>query len=67
MSIFLEFEAPQGSWDVLVDTLKTIADLPLLGRTGLIKYHDVRVGLDSFFAFSDGDSYYVFNSLFFQG
>ena len=56
VSIFLAFEAPQGSWGVLLNSLKIIADLHLLGNTGLIKCQDVSVGLDSFFAFSDGDS-----------
>ena len=64
-SIFLTFKALQESWDVLLDFLKTIADLHLLGSTGLVKCQDVSVGLDSFFAFSNGDSY-ICNSLFFQ-
>ena len=63
VSIFLTFEAPQGSWDVQLNFLKTIADRHLVGSTGLIKYQDVSVGLDSFFAFSNGDSY-ICNSLF---
>ena len=67
MSIFLAFEAPQGSWDVLLNSLKTIADLQLLGSTGLVKCQDVSVGLDSLIAFSDGDSFYICNSLFSKG
>ena len=64
--IFLAFKTPQGSWDILLNSIKTIADLHLLGSTGLIKCQDVSVGLDSFFVFSDGDSSYVCNSLFSQ-
>ena len=37
VSIFWAFEVPQGSWDVLLNSLKTIADLRLVGSTGLIK------------------------------
>ena len=33
--IFLAFEAPQGQWNVLLNPLKTIADLHFLGRVGL--------------------------------
>ena len=65
VSIFLAFEGPHWNWDVLLNSLKTTADLHLLGSTGLIKCQDV--GLDSFFAFSDGDSSYICNSLFSQG
>ena len=57
VSIFLAFEAPQENWDVLLNSLKTIADLHLLGSMGLIKCQDVSVGLDSLFTFSDGDSF----------
>ena len=57
---------PQGSRYVLPNSLKTIADLHLLESTGLIKYLDIRVGLDLFFTFSNGDSSYVCNSLFSQ-
>ena len=67
VSIFLVFEAPKERWDVQLDSLKTIADLLLFGNTGLIKYQDVSIGLDSFFAFSGGDSSYICNSLFSQG
>ena len=67
VSIFLAFEASQGRRDVLSNSLKPIADLLLLGSTGLIKFQDVIVNLDSFFAFSDGDSSYICNSLFSQG
>ena len=66
VSIFLAFEAPQESWDVLLNSLETIAYLHLLGSTGLIKCQDVSVGLDSFYAFSSGDSSYICNSLFSQ-
>ena len=65
--IFLAFEAPQGYWDVMLDPLKTIADFHLLGSTRLIKCQDVSVGMDSFFAFSNGDTFYIYNSLFSQG
>ena len=67
VSIFLAFEASQESWDVLLNSLKTIADLHLLGSTRLIKCQDVSVGLDSLFAFSDGDFSYICNSQFSQG
>ena len=66
MFIFLAFEASQGCWDILLNSLKTIADLHFLGSIGRIKYQDVSVGLDLFFAFSNGRSY-VCNSLFSQG
>ena len=58
VSIFLAFEAPQEHWDVLLNSLKTIADLHLLGSMGLIKCQDVSVGLD---LFSQG-SFSEFNS-----
>ena len=54
--IFLVFEAPQECWDIHLNPLKTIVDLHLLGSTELIKCQDVAVGLDLFFAFSNGDS-----------
>ena len=63
--IFLAFVAPQGCWDILLDPLKTIANLHHLGSMRLVKCQDVGIGLDSFFAFSNGDSSYVCNSLFF--
>ena len=65
VSIFLAFEALQGRWDVLLDTLKKI-DIHLFGSTGLIKCQDVSVDLDSFFTFSNEDSSYICNSLFSQ-
>ena len=34
-SIFLAFEAPQGSWDALFDPFLTISDLLFLGNVGL--------------------------------
>ena len=37
VSKFLIFEAPQGSWDILLNSLKTIADLHLFWSLGLIK------------------------------
>ena len=61
VSIFLSFKAPQWCWDILLNSLKT--DLHLIGSMGLIKCQDC-VGLDSFFAFSNGDSY-ICNSLLF--
>ena len=64
VSIFWAFEAPQESWDVLLDSLKTIADIHLFGCTELIKYQDVSVYVYSFFAFSDGHSSYICNSVF---
>ena len=67
VSIFLAFEAPQGRWNVLLNSLKTIADFHLVGSTGRIKCQDVSVGLYSLFAFSDGDSSYICNFLFSQG
>ena len=66
-SIFLTFEASQGRWDVLLNSLKTIADLHLLGSMGLVKCQDVSVGLDSYFTFSNGDFSEVCNSLLSQG
>ena len=66
VSIILAFEASQGCWDVLLNSLKTMANLQLLGSMGLIKCQDVSFGLDSFLAFSYEDSY-ICNSLFFQG
>ena len=42
-------------------TLKTIANFHFLGSMGLVKCQDVSVGLDSFFAFSNGDSSYICN------
>ena len=67
VSIFLAFETLQGRWDVLLDSLKTIADLYLLGAMELIKCQDVSVGLDSFFAISSGNPSYIYYSLFSQG
>ena len=64
VSIFLAFEAPQECWDVLLNPLKTIADFHLLGSTGLLKFQNVSVSLDSFFAFSNGNSPYDCKSLF---
>ena len=64
VSIFLVFEAPQESWDIHLNPLKTIVDLHLLGSMELIKCQDVAVGLDLFFAFSNGDSSDVCHSLF---
>ena len=56
VSIFLVFEAPQVCWDIHLNPLKTIVNLHLLGSMELIKCQDVDVGLDLFFAFSNGDS-----------
>ena len=67
VSIFWAFEAHQGRWDILFNSLKTIADLHLRRSTWLIKCQEVSVCLDSFFAFSNGDSSYVCNSLFSPG
>ena len=66
-SIFLAFQTSQGCWNVLLDSLKTIADLHLLGSMELIKCQKLSVGLDLFFTFSNEDSSYICNSLFFQG
>ena len=44
VSIFLAFEAPQGCWDVLLNSFKTITDLHLLGSIELINCQDVSVG-----------------------
>ena len=60
VSLFLAFEAIQERWDLLLYSLKTIADLHLFGSMGLIKFKDVSVGLDSLFAFSKGDSSYIY-------
>ena len=38
VSIFLAFEALQGSWDVLLNSLKIIANLHLVESAGLIEY-----------------------------
>ena len=67
MSIFLAFKAPQGSWNVLLNSLITIADFYLPRNMGMVKCRDVSVGLDSLFAFSHGDSSSVCTSLFPQG
>ena len=67
VSKFLKFEAPQESWAILLNSLKTIADLYLFWSLGLIKCEYVNVGLDSLFTFSDEDSLYICNSLFSQG
>ena len=67
VSIFLAFKVPQGSWDVLLNSLKTTVDLHFVGSTRLIKCLDISVGLNSLFAFSDEDSSYICNSLFSQG
>ena len=64
MSIFLAFKVLQQYWDIL--SLKTIADLQLLGNMRLVKCHDVGVDLD-FFAFSNGDSFNACHSLFPRG
>ena len=37
VSKFLTFEASQGSWDVTLNSLNTIADLHLVGSTRFIK------------------------------
>ena len=66
VSIFLAFEAPMDCWNILFNPLKTIADLQLLGSMGQVKCQDVGVGLDLFFAFSNGDSSDVCHSLFSQ-
>ena len=66
VSIFLAFEAPQEYWDIHLNPLKTIVDLHLLGSMELIKCQDVAVGLDLFFAFSNGDSSDVCHSQFFK-
>ena len=67
VSKFLTFKAPQGSWDILHNSFKTIADLHLFWSSGLIKCYVGNVGLNSLFTFSDGDSFYICNSLFPQG
>ena len=64
VSLILAYEALQGCWNVLLNPLKTRADLHLYGSMGLTKCRDVSVGLDSFFAFSNGDYSYIVNSLF---
>ena len=59
VSIFLVFEALQECWDIYLNPLKTIVDLLLLRSMELIKCQDVAIGLDLFFAFSNGDSFDV--------
>ena len=61
VSIFLAFEAPQGSWDIMLNSLKTIADLHLLGNMSGCKCWSGFI-----FALSDRDSSYICNSLFSQ-
>ena len=56
VSRFLAFETSQECWDIHLKPLKTIVDLHFLGSMKLIKCQDVAVGLDLFFAFSNGDS-----------
>ena len=58
VSIFLVFEALQGSWDVLFDPLYTIADFHL-GHVELVECQDVGVGFDFFFSFSNNYSFNV--------
>ena len=60
---FLAFETPPWSWDLLLNSLKAIVDLHFLASKGLIKYQDISIGLDSFFAFSDGYSFFNFLQL----
>ena len=67
VSMFLEWETPQGWWDILFNPLKTIAKFHFFGSMGLIKSLAVGVGLGLFFAFSNGDSSNVCQFLFFQG
>ena len=62
----LAFEGTRVHWGILLDSLKTIVDLHLLGSMGLIKFQDVSGSLGLYFAFSNGDSY-IYNSLFSQG
>ena len=64
VSIFLAFEATQECWDTHLKPLKTTVDLHLLESMELIKCQDVAVGLDLFFAFSNGDSSDVCHSVF---
>ena len=66
MSIFLTFEGPQASRDVLFDPLNTIADFFFLGNVGLVEFLDVGVGFD-IFSFSNRNSSYVCDPLFSQG
>ena len=63
VSTFFVFEALLGSWDVLLDS----QDNSRFSPTGLVKCQDVSDGLDSFLAFSDGDSSYICSFLFSQG
>ena len=67
VSIFLAFEALQRRWDVLLNSLKTIAHRHFLGSMGLIKCQDVSVGQYLLLAFSNGDSSNVYDFLFSQG
>ena len=63
---FWHLKHPQDCWDIHLNPLKTIVDLHLFGGMELIKCQDVAVGLDLFFAFSNGDSSDVCHSLFSQ-
>ena len=56
VSIFLASEAPLECWDIHLNPHKAIVDLHLFESMDLIKCQDVAVGLDLFFAFSNGDS-----------
>ena len=63
----LAFEVPQGYWDILLNPLRTIADIHLFGSTLLVKFHDVGVGLYLFFAFSNGVPSNICYSMFSLG
>ena len=54
----------RGSGTYCSTLSKQLADLHLLGSMMLIKCQDISVDLDSFFAFSNGDSSNICNSLF---
>ena len=66
MSIFLTFEAPRGSWDILFNPLEAIADFYFFGNIGLIKCQDMCISLDFLSALSN-DSSDVRHALFSQG
>ena len=64
VSIFLTFEAFQGRGDTFFKTHKIIGDIHLLGIIELIRCPAVSVAQDLFFAFFNGDSSDICQSLF---
>ena len=55
VSSFLAFEALQGCWHILLNSLEILAVFHFLRSMRMIKCQDVGVGLDLFFTFFNGD------------